>query len=162
MQRAAAARAVAALDVDHHLIAGQMCGQGPVIAIGPSFTTTLRVFRRVRRVLRGLVLGDSLLEVLKPELELLHSELFATATELMARQALDQQSQLVVLGVQFRVLLCRRGDDLAQHLLQEADVVGQAVEVDLHATMMNNAFASVPVLRLGLRDFYPANSGLRA
>jgi hypothetical protein len=122
----------------------------------------LRVLRRIRRVLPGLVLGNGLLEVLQPELQLLRAELFGTTAELVAQQALDQQSQLVVLGVQFRMLLRRRGDDLAQHLLQDGGVVRQGVEIDLHAMIMNNAPASGPALRSTSAVFYPASSGLRA
>jgi hypothetical protein len=147
VQRTAAARAVAVLDVDHHLVAGQMRRQGAVIAIGSSFAPLpLRVLSRGRRVLCRLVLGDGLLEVLQPELELVRIELFGAAAELMAHQTLDQQPEFVVLGMQFRMMLCRCGDDLAQHLLQDGGVVRQGVEIDLHAMIMNNAPASLPAL----------------
>ena len=147
VQRTAAAWAVMVLDVDHHLIAGQMRRQSAVIAIRSSFAPLpLRVLPRGRRVLCRLVFGDGLLEVLQPELELVRVELLGAAAELVAHQALDQQPQLVVLGMQFRMLLRRRGDDLAQHLLQDGGVVRQGVEIDLHATIMNNAPASVPAL----------------
>jgi len=99
VQRAAAARAFAALDVDHHLVAGQVRGQRTEITVGPDIAPlpTL-VLGRVRRVLGGLVLGDALLDVLQPELELIRIELLGAAAKLVPRQALDQQPQLVVLG----------------------------------------------------------------
>ena len=100
VQRAAAAGAVAILDVDHHLVTGKMGRKGAVIAVGPSFVPlTLLVFRRVRRVLTRLVLGDGLLEVLQSELELIGIELFGAAAKLVAQQALDQQLQLERLEV---------------------------------------------------------------
>ena len=52
-----------------------------------------------RRLLRGLVLGDGLLEILEPELQLVRAELLRPAAELPPQQALDQQPQLVVLGL---------------------------------------------------------------
>ena len=55
---------------------------------------------------------------------------------------------------------CRRGDHLAQHLLQRGGIVRQGVEVDLHASIMNNAAESAPEFDQR-RDFYPASSGLR-
>jgi hypothetical protein len=118
-----------------------------VIAIRSSFAPLpLWVLPRGRRVLCCLVFGDALLEVLQPELELVRVELLGAAAELVAHQALDQQPQLVVLGMPFRMLLRRRGDDLAQHLLQDGGVVRQGVEINLHAMIMNNAPASVPAL----------------
>ncbi|MGH7745936.1 MAG: hypothetical protein ACREQ5_14335, partial [Candidatus Dormibacteria bacterium] len=63
-----------------------------------------------------------------------------------AHQTLDQQPEFVVLGMQFRMLLRRCRDDLAQHPLQGGGVVRQGVEIDLHAMIMNNAPASLPAL----------------
>ena len=92
---------------------------------------------------------------------LVRIELFGAAAELMAQQALDQQPEFVVLGMQFRMLLRCCGDHLAQHLLQDGGVVRQSVEVDLHAMIMNNAPASAPAFRATSALFYPASSGLR-
>jgi hypothetical protein len=148
------------LDVDHHLVTGQMRRQGAVIAIGSSFAPLpLRVLPRGRCVLGRLVFGDGLLKVFQPELELVRVELFGAAAELVAQQTLDQQSQLVVLGMQFRMLLRRCGDDLAQHLPQDGGVVRQGVKIDLHAMIMNNAPASLPAFNPCRRAFLPGQFG---
>ena len=83
----------------------------------------LPILRQVRFVLRRLVLGDGLLEILQAELQLVGAELLRSAPELVAQQALDQQSQLVILGVQFALLVGRGADHLPQHLLQEGGIV---------------------------------------
>ena len=93
-------------------------------------------------VLGGLVGGDRLLQRLQPELQLVGGQLLRPAAELVARQPLDQQSQLVVLGVQHSLPMQYR----PQHLLQGRRVVGQGVEIDLHRTMMTDAAASQPAL----------------
>jgi hypothetical protein len=64
----------------------------------------------------------------------------------MPQQALDQHAEFVVLGVQFPMLVRRRGHRIAQHLLQQSRVVRQPIEVDFHLTMMVNAVASVPAI----------------
>jgi hypothetical protein len=51
----------------------------------------------------------------------------------VACEALDQQAQLVVLGIQF-----------AQHLLQQDRVVRQGLGNGLHIAMMNEVIASPP------------------
>jgi hypothetical protein len=96
VQRAPAAGTFAALDVDHHLVAGQVRGQRAEIAVGPDNAPLPTLVPG--RVLGGLVLGDGLLDVLQPELELIRIELLGAAAKLVTRQALDQQAQLVVLG----------------------------------------------------------------
>jgi len=73
---------------------------------------------------------------------LIGAELFGPAAELVARQPLDQQPKLVVLGQQVRDMCRRRGDDLAQHAVQAGSVIWQVVEIDIHATIMINTFAS--------------------
>ena len=104
---ATAAWAGSVLDIDHHLIARQVRRQRTMIAgggIGPGLACCQQPVRpRPGR----LVLGDGLLQILEPELQLIGCQLFGAATELVTRQALDQQPQFVVLGVQ-----------LAQHRLQ--------------------------------------------
>jgi hypothetical protein len=117
---------------------------------------TLLIVRRVWcawRFLSSLVLRDRLLEVFQSELQLIRADLFGPAAEPMAQQALDQQPQLIILGVQFRVLPCRRADHLAQHLLQQRGIVGQHLEIDLHAAIMDNALASVPGLSIRIGAF---------
>ena len=80
------------------------------------------------RFLSGLVGSDGLLEVLEPKLQLVRGQLLGAAAKLVARQTLDQQPQLVVLGVQGALLQQHR----PQHLLQFRGVVGQGVGIDLH------------------------------
>ncbi|MCB8884077.1 hypothetical protein ACELLULO517_27910 [Acidisoma cellulosilytica] len=58
----------------------------------------------------------------------------------MAAQALDQQTQSVILGMQFALLL----EHGPQHLLQQRRVVRQGIGVDLHAAMMNEFAVSDP------------------
>ena len=163
VQRTAAARAVTVLDVDHHLVARQMRRQRAVIAIGPSFAPLpLRVLPpRPPRPAPAWFSATVCSRSSSPNCSWSGVELLGAAAELVAQQALDQQPQLVVLGMQFRMLLRRRGDHIAQHLLQDGGVVRQGVEVDLHAAMMNNAPASAPALRSTSALFYPASSGLR-
>jgi len=74
MHHAAATGAVALLDIDQHLVARQMLWQGAVVS--PGRCRAAAVLRRLRRILPGLVLGDGLLEILKPELQLVRAELF--------------------------------------------------------------------------------------
>jgi hypothetical protein len=47
---------------------------------------------RLRGVLRRLVLGNRLLQILEAELQLLVGQVFGAATELVAAQTLDQQA----------------------------------------------------------------------
>jgi len=87
-----------------------------------------------------LVLADTLLEVFEPELQLVRAQLLRPTAELMTAQLLDQQPQLVVLGVQLALLVQHR----PQHLLQRGGVVWQGFWVDLHGQMMDGAAASQP------------------
>src|SRR5208337_5635379 len=84
---------------------------------------------------RRLVLGDALLLILETELQLIRRQLLRPATELVARKALDQQPQLVVLGQQ-----------LLQHPLQDRGIIRQAISIARHEAMMNDRFASLPEL----------------
>ena len=59
---------------------------------------------RRRSVLASLVCSDALLQLLQGELQLIRGELLRPAAELMPGQTLDQQAELVVLGVQFTLL----------------------------------------------------------
>ena len=115
MQRVAAARTSAVLDVDDDLVARQVCRQGAVIA---DRRLSTRLARQAcsggRGVLAGLVGGDGLLELLQRELQLVGCQLLGPTAELVAGQALDQQSQLVVLGSELTLLEHHR----AQHQLQ--------------------------------------------
>ena len=79
------------------------------------------------------MLSNGLFLILKAELQLLNRQLFGPTTELMTRQALNQQPQFVILGVQ-----------LAQHLLQHDGIIRQCVGVDRHNAVMNDVPASVP------------------
>jgi hypothetical protein len=106
----------------------------------------------LRSVLRRLVRGDGLLQILQRQPQLIGAQLFRAAAELLAQQTLGQQVQLVDLGIallhrvlQGRVLLLGRGDDLAQHLLQHCGVVRQGGEIDLHASILLNAAEPVPM-----------------
>ena len=57
----------------------------------------------------------------------------------MAQQTLDQQPQLLVLGLQFR-------HNFLQHALQDSRIFRQHREIDLHnATMMTHIAASPPM-----------------
>jgi hypothetical protein len=70
-----------------------------------SSANTLSADSTVPSTRAGLLFGDSLLQGLKSELQLLVGQLLGATAELVTRQALDQHPQLVILGVQ-----------LAQHL----------------------------------------------
>ncbi len=104
-QPLAAARAVPVLDVDHFLVARQVRRQGAMITSRSFGAGTAHAGRtRVLGLLSGLIGSDGLLEILEPELQLVGSQLLGAATKLVACQTLDQQPQLIVLGVQ-RALL---------------------------------------------------------
>ena len=83
-------------------------------------------------------------------LTLLGGQLLGAMTELVAHQALDQQAQLVVLGVHF-----------VQHLPQQGGVVRQGFGRNLHRAVMNDAAASVPEFVASGHEIYPASSGWR-
>ena len=118
-----------------------------MVAPGPGRAALLTLLLRLRRrVLRRLTLGNGLLQVLKPELQLVGVELLGAAAEPMAQQALDQQAQLLVLSLallhgalQSRLLLMARGHHVPKHPLQDRRVVRQKVEVDLHRNTMADA-----------------------
>jgi hypothetical protein len=88
VHRTATAGARGVVGVDHHNVVRQMGRQRAVIAHGaraawgmwpPGFT----------RILARLVLGNRLLQILEPELQLVRGQLFGAAAELVVRQALD-------------------------------------------------------------------------
>jgi hypothetical protein len=104
---------------------------------------------RIRRILPGLAFRNRLLQILDPEQQLIGVQLLGAAAELVAQQTLDQQVQLVDLGIallhrllQDGVLLFGRGEHVAPHLLQRCGVVGQGGEVDWHANSIARAAAS--------------------
>ena len=140
----------ALLDVDQHFIPRQMRGQRAMVAVGAGLAPRPRlVCGRIRRVLPGLAFRNGLLQILDPEQQLIGVQLLGAAAELMAQQTLDQQVQLVDLGIallhrilQDGVLLLGRGNHLAQQVLQRCRVVGQGGEVDLHANSIADAAAS--------------------
>ena len=146
VHHAAAAWAIVVFNVDQHLIARQMRRKGAVVAVGACLAPLTLVVRRC--VLRSLVRGNGLLQILQCQLQLLGTQLLRAAAELLAQQTLDQQLQLVDLGIallQSRVLLFSRGNHLAQHLLQRGRIVRQSGEIDLHASILINAAALVPM-----------------
>ena len=61
----------------------------------------------------------------------------------MVCQALDHQSQLVVLGMQLILVT----HDRARHPPQDGGIVGQCFGINLHAATMNASFASTPARR---------------
>jgi len=113
-----------------------MCGQRATIAVGCRDAPPPLCW--LRRILRSVVFGGTLLRVLQDQLQLLEVELLRAGTVAMAQQALDQLPQLLVLGLQFR-------HNLLQHLLQDSRVVRQVREIDLHNTMMMHAVESPPM-----------------
>jgi len=97
--------------------------------------------------------GNILLEVLKAKLQLIGAQLLRPPAELLAQQTLDQQLQLLDLGITFAdrilqgcLLLRCRGHYLAQHLLQWGGVIRQGAEVDRHAIIVLGASASTPMI----------------
>ena len=92
VQCMAAARARPVLDVDHHLVARQVCRQGAVVAgrrLGARLTR--QASSGGRGILAGLIGGDGLLQLLQNKLQLIGRQLFGPAAKLVPRQALDQQ-----------------------------------------------------------------------
>ena len=56
----------------------------------------------------------------------------------MAQQTLDQQPQLLILGLQFR-------HHLPQHPLQDTRLVRECREIDLHNVMLTHVVAPLPM-----------------
>jgi len=150
VQCAAAAGAVALLDVDQHLITRQMRRQRAMVAVGTGLAPWPRlVCGRIRRLLPGLAFRNGLLQILDPEQQLIGVQLLGAAAELVAQQTLDQQLQLVDLGIallhrflQHAVLLFGRGDHRVQQMLQRCGVVRQGGEVDVDARSIADAAVS--------------------
>ena len=97
-----------------------------------------RSLRCLRRVTGGFVFRSALLLILQAKPQLIEVELLGTRAKPMAQQTLDQQQQLLVLGLQLR-------HHLPQHPLQDIRIVRQCREVDLHIVMMMNVVASLPM-----------------
>jgi hypothetical protein len=114
VQGAATAGALLALDVDDDLVARQVCGQRTAIAVGYFYAPPS--LRRLCLVFGGVALCGTLLLILENELQLIQVELFRTRTIAVAQQTLDQQPQLLVLGLQFR-------HNLLQHALQDRRIL---------------------------------------
>jgi hypothetical protein len=137
VQHATAARALFVVDVDDDLIAWQVCRQRTAIAVGNLGTPPS--LRRFRRIFGGVAFGSTLLRILQDKLQLIEVELLRTWPVTVAQQTLDQQPQLLILGLQFR-------HHLLQHPLQDSRIVRQGREVDLHnAMMMTHVVASLPM-----------------
>ncbi len=137
MQCAATAGTCLVLDIDDDLVTRQVCRQRTTIAVGYLDAPPSR--RRLCRVFGGVAFGGTLLGILQHELQLIEVELLRTGTVAMPQQTLDQQPQLLVLGLQLR-------HHLPQHLLQGIRIVRQGREINLHNTMMMmHAVASQPM-----------------
>ena len=108
-------------------------------------------------LLRGLVGSDSLLQLLQAELQLVRAQLLGLSTELLTREAQDQQPQLVVLGMQRALLVQHR----PQHLLQHRGVARQGIEIDLHDGYSARHRRAAASLCVQNRPLYLANSGRR-
>ena len=141
---------VAILDVDHHLVAWQVCRQRPVVTVRRlGARLACEASSSGRGVLAGLVGGNGLLQLLEGQLQLIGCQLLGPAAKLVPRQALDQQPQFVVLGGKCTLLK----HDRPQHQLQGGGVVGQGGEIDLHTAMMTDVAASRPVFSGGSAAF---------
>jgi hypothetical protein len=99
VQAAAAAGAALVLEVDQHLDPRQVRRQGTQVApaLGPRWARGAAP--RGRGLLCRLSLGNSLLEVLQAELQLVGVEPFRAPAELAALQPPDQEPQLLDLGL---------------------------------------------------------------
>lgn len=136
MQRATAARTLLALDIDDDLEARQVCRQRTAIAVGRLGAPWS--LRCLRCVTGGFVFRSALLLILQAKPQLIEVELLRMRAKPMTQQTLDQQQQLLVLGLQLR-------HHLPQHALQNIRIVRQCREVDLHIVMMMNVVASLPM-----------------
>jgi hypothetical protein len=72
-------------------------------------------------------------------LQLVICKLLGATAELVAHQPMNEQAQLVILGVQLL-------HNVAQHLLQRRGIVGQIVQIDSHAAILNDATESAPAI----------------
>jgi len=79
-----------------------------------------------------------LLLILQAELQLIDVKFLGTRAEAMAQQTLDQQAQLLVLGLQLR-------HHLPQHALQNIRIIREGREINLHAGTMSYVVASLPM-----------------
>ena len=134
------------LDIDQYLIARQMRWESTVVAVGTGHAPL--ALGVLCGILCGLSSGDGLLQILERQLQLVRTQLFRAAAELLAQQTLDHQVQLVDLGIallQGRLLLLSRAGHLAQHLLQRCGIIRQGGEIDLHASIMISAAESAPM-----------------
>ena len=100
VQRASAARTLLAVDIDDDLEARQVCRQRAAIAVGRLGASSS--LRWLRRVTGGLVFRSALLLILQTKSQLIEVELLGTWAKPMPQQTLDQQQQLLVLGLQLR------------------------------------------------------------
>ncbi len=150
------------LDVDDDLVARQMRWQGAMATPRSRGPTRLPLLLRLgSSILRRLALGDRLLQVLQSELKLVRTQLLRPTTEPVAQKPLDQQPKFIILGLAFlrgtlqcRTLQNRGGDHVAQHLLQDGKVVRQGGEIDLHASMMEDAAAPTPPFCVRSRQLF--------
>ena len=100
VQHAPAARTLLALGIDDDLEAWQVCRQRAAIAVGRLGAPSS--LRCLRRVTGGFVFRSALLLILQAKPQLIEVELLGTRAKPMAQQTLDQQQQLLVLGLQLR------------------------------------------------------------
>ena len=101
----------------------QVCRQRAAIAVGRLGASSS--FRCLRCVTGGFVFRSALLLILQAKPQLIEAELLRTWAKPMPQQTLDQQPQLLVLGLQL-------GHHFPQHALQDIRFVRQCREVDLH------------------------------
>ena len=120
VQLARAAGACLALDIDHHLHAGQVRRQGA--PVGAALLSLLRAGRGVGLLRLSGGRSLSLLYVLQAQLELVQRQGLRTATEAVALQLLDDLGQAV------------GPDALGQeHRLQRLHIVWKSVRQAVHA-----------------------------
>ena len=136
VQCATAAGTVLGLDIDDELVARQVRRQGTAIAMGGHSAPPSHRWRR--GICRRPSFGGTLFRIHQDELQLIEVELLRTWPIAMAQPTLDQQPQLVVLGIRLR-------HHLPQHLLQDIRLVGECREINLHLGIMMYVVASLPM-----------------
>ncbi|MEY9495933.1 hypothetical protein ABIF33_004953 [Bradyrhizobium elkanii] len=127
MQRAAAAGADHAVDIEPHILARQMIGQR--FAMGRSFGW---LFLGSRTVL--FFAGEIAIEIFKPERQLVRIEALRTTAELRALQLLDDRLETLDLTI----AMFNRADNIANQAMQKWCFCREIVEIELHVRFYSN------------------------
>jgi len=145
MERAAAAGAGIGVEIQRHLLAHQMIGEGEaVLRSAPERRLAVGGCRQAS--FRSRDVG---VEIFQTELELIAVEAFGTAPEAAALQRLDDLPEPIDLGLCLGPLTVERRRQLADHPMQRRDVIRQGSEVYVHERILGSSARSTECYRAG-------------